>query len=157
LTLPKTLISTLTKNSKKLTGFGFSNSSCTFHYEDSSWLKSQYFSEKWPDINSILDKRVNAHNLPDDFYPAIDALEKFSDTGFVYCDSNVMRSHDIEEDSKGASYEVYGLPKGPVLNIKQMKMIKPFIKTVDFMVPHFNHYMMIWHGDNVRGAVAGRV
>jgi hypothetical protein len=36
-------------------------------------------------------------------------------------------------------------------------MIKPFIKTVDFMVPHFNHYMMIWHGDNVRGAVAGRV
>lgn len=155
LALPKVLIKPLAGNVKKLTGFGFSNSSCTFHFEDNSWLKSQYFAEKWPDINSILDKKVNAHNLPEDFYTAIDALEKFSETGFVYCDSNMMRSH--EEDGKGASYEVYGLPKGPVLNIKQMKMIKPFIKTVDFAVPHFNHHMMLWFGDGVRGAVAGRV
>lgn len=155
LTLPKALIKPLTSNSKKLTGFGFSKSSCTFHYEDSSWFKSQYFAEQWPDVNIILDKQTNAHNLPEDFYTAIDALEKFSESGFIYCDSNIMRSH--EEAGKGASYEVYGLPKGPVLNIKQMKMIKPLIQKVDFLVPHHNHYMMLFYGENVRGAVAGRV
>lgn len=155
LTLPKALIKPLTSNSKKLTGFGFSKSSCTFHYEDSSWFKSQYFAEQWPDVNSILNKKTNAHNPPEDFYTAIDALEKFSESGFVYCDSNIMRSH--EEDGKGASYEVYGLPKGPVLNIKQMKMIKPHVQKVDFLVPHHNSHMMIFYGENVRGAVAGRV
>lgn len=155
LALPKALIKPLIGNSKKLTGFGFSKSSCTFHYEDNSWFKSQYFAEQWPDINSILNKLTNAHNLPEDFYTAIDALEPFSENGFVYCDSNVMRSH--EEDGKGASYEVYGLPKGPVLNIKQMKMIKPLIQKVDFLVPHHNHYMMIGYGEKCRIAVAGRV
>jgi hypothetical protein len=157
LTLPKALLKPLTSNSKKLTGFGFSKSSCTFHYEDNSWLKTQYFADTWPDVNSILNKSTNPHNIPDDFYNAIEALEPFSETGFVYCDSNVMRSHDISDNDKGASYEVYGLPKGPVLNIKQMKMIKPMVKTVDFMVPHHSHYMMLWFGEGCRGAVAGRV
>lgn len=154
LTLPKTLIGPMIKNNKKLEGFGFSPSSCTFFFEGGSWLKSQRFATPFPDVSLILDKRTNAHNLPDDFYPAIDALEPFSETGFVYCDSNIMRSH--EEDGIGASYEVYGLPKGPVLNIKQMKMIKPFIKTVDFLVPHNGSQSMYWFGDNCRGAVAGR-
>lgn len=155
LALPKSLINPLIKNSKNLAAFGFSPSSCTFHFEDNSWLKSQYFAEKWPDISKILDKKTNAHNLPEDFYEAISALEPFSENGFVYCDSNLMRSH--EEEGVGASFEVYGLPKGPALNIKQMKIIKPHIKTVDFHVPHFNYHMMLWYGENVRGAVAGRI
>ena len=56
---------------------------------------------------------------------------------------------------KGASFEVYGLPEGPTLNIKQMKMIKNMIKTVDFRVSPNN--MMMFKGDSVRGAIAGRV
>ncbi len=154
LALPKTLIKPLTSNDKKLNGFGFSKSSCTFHFEDKSWLKCQYFAEKWPDVNMILDKKTNLHPLPEDFYTAIDALEPFSEDGFVYCDSNLMKSH---EETPDATYEVYGLPKGPMLNIKQMKMVKPFIKTVDFLVPHHNHHMMFFMGEKVRGAVAGRI
>lgn len=155
LVIPKALIKPLISNSKKLNGFGFSKSSCTFHYEDKSWLKSQFFAEQWPDVNIILDKKTNPHPIPDDLYTAIDALEKFSDNGYVFCDSNVLRSH--EEEGVGASYEVYGLPKGPVLNIKQMKIIKPYIKTIDFFVPHHNYHTIYWYGDNVRGAIAGRV
>jgi len=156
LTLPKTLIEPLINNTKKLVGFGYSKSSCTFHYEDKSWIKTQHFAEQWPDINKILDRKINAHNIPEDFYNAIDALEKFSEDGFVRCMSNKMLSHD--EERKGANYEVYGLPQGPTLNIKQMKVIKPLIKTVDFLVPHNgNHMMMMFMGDGVRGAVAGRI
>jgi hypothetical protein len=154
LTLPKSLIKPLLNNPKKLIGFGFGKSSCTFHYEDTSWLKTQFFAEKWPDINSILDKKTNAHNLPEDFYTGLEAVAPFSEDGFIYCDSNLMKSHESEED---ASYEVYGLPAGPVLNIKQLKMLKPFIKTIDFLVPHGNHKMAIWYGDQCRGAIAGRV
>jgi hypothetical protein len=155
LALPKALIKPLLSNSKKLIAFGFGKSSCTFYFEDKAWLKTQFFAEKWPNVSMILDKKTNAHNLPDDFYTAIDALTAFSEDGFVHCDSNIMRSH--EEEGKGASYEVYGLPKGPALNIKQFKMLKPFIKTIDFLVPHHNHKMAIWYGDKCRGAIAGRV
>ena len=153
--LPKTLIKPLIGNTKKLVAFGCSKSSCTFHFEDKSWIKSQYFAEQWPNINAILDRKTSMHNIPDDFYNAIDALEKFSEDGFVRCASNKMLSHD--EESKGASYEVYGLPQGPTLSIKQMKIIKPLIKEVDFLVPHNNYHMMMFKGDCVRGAVAGRV
>ena len=86
LTLPKTLIKPLIGNTKKLVAFGYSKSSCTFHFEDKSWIKSQYFAEKWPDINSILDRKISAHPIPEAFYDAIDALEKFSEDGFVRCE-----------------------------------------------------------------------
>ena len=155
LVLPKSLIKPLVSNPKKLTGFGYGKSSCTFHYEDNSWIKSQLFVEEWPDINRILDKKAILNPLPEDFYAGIEALEPFSENGFVFCDSNIMRSH--EEEGQGASYEVYGLPKGPVLNIKQFKTIKPYIKNIDFFVPHFNHHIMIWNGENCRGAIAGRI
>lgn len=155
LVIPRAVIKPLISNPKKLAQFGFSNSSCTFYYEDGSWLKTQFFKEQWPDINSILDRKSSPLSIPENFYDGVKSLEKFSDTGFVYFDSNVMRSH--EEDGKGASYQVYGLPKGPVLNIKQLKMIEPLIKTADFLVPHADHKMTLFFGERVRGAIAGRV
>ena len=155
LTLPKTLIKPLVSNTKKLVGFGYSKSSCTFHFEDGSWIKSQYFIEKWPDINSVLNKQTSMHPIPESFYDAIDALEKFSEDGFVRCQSNKILSHD--ESEKGASYEVYGLPEGPTLNIKQLKIITGLMTAVDFQVPHNGFKMMMFKGENCRGAVAGRV
>lgn len=155
LAIPKAIIKPLVNNAKKLTQFGFSKSSCTFFYEDSSWLKTQYYAEQWPDVSSILDKRTNAWPLPENFYEGIKALEPFSETGFVFFDSNVMKSH--EDEGIGATFDIKGLPKGPVLNIKQLKTIEPLIKTADFQVPHNNHRMTLFYGNNVRGAIAGRV
>lgn len=155
LMLPKAIIDPVRKNTKQLKGFGYGRSSCTFHYEDDSWIKSQFFIKEWPDISPILDQKTNQLPLPNDFFNAVKALEKFSDNGDVYCDTNIMRSHP--EEGQGASYEVYGLPKGPTFKIKQLKILEPFIKTIDFFVPHRGHNMTIFYGDGVRGAIAGRV
>lgn len=155
LALPKAIIKPLSSNSKPLSGFGFSNSSCTFYNEDGSWIKSQFFNEQWPNVSTILDKKCNLWPLPEGFYDAVNSLEPFSEDGLVYFDTNCMRSHSSPD--KGASYEVYGLPPGPIMNIKQLKIVKPFVKQVDFLVPHHNTKMMYFYGDNVRGAIAGRV
>jgi len=155
LALPKAIISPLVSNAKALKSFGFSNSSCTFYYEDNSWIKSQFFDSQWPDVSSILDKKCNLWQLPEGFYEAVSSLEPFSEDGNVYFDTNCMRSHPSPD--KGASYEVYGLPPGPIMNIKQLKIVKPFVKQVDFLVPHHNSKMMYFYGDSVRGAIAGRV
>lgn len=155
LALPKAIIDPLTRNVKKLSGFGLSSSSCTFHFEDKSWLRSQFFAEKWPDIRPILDISCSPDPLPEGFYEAVKALEPFSDDGYVYFDTNVMRSH--RHADAGASYEVPGLPRGPIMKIKQLKMIQSLIKTVDFQVRNkHNQRMTFWFGENVRGAISGR-
>lgn len=154
--IPKAIIGPLVKNVKPLAQFGFSNSSCTFYFDDESWLKSQLYADKWPDINMILNRAHNALTLPEGFYEAVKALEPFSDDGFVYFETNKMLSHPSEE--KGASYEVYGLPSGPAFNIKQLKMIEPYARKVDFL-SEGNHgsKQLIFFSEHCRGAIAGRV
>lgn len=149
LVLPKAVIKPLTSNGKKLAKFGYGKSSCTFYYEDGSWLKSQYFAEDWPDVGQILNKPSNPHPVPEGLFEAVRALDPFSDTGFVYFDSNVVRSHNNTE--QGASYEVYGIPKGPILNIDQLLILEPYIKTIDF-----TKEISLFFGDKCRGAIAGR-
>jgi hypothetical protein len=154
--IPKAIIGPLVKNPKKLAKFGFSRSSCTFYFEDESWLKSQFYDDKWPDVNAILNRAHNALTLPEGFYDAVKALEPFSEDGFVYFDTNKMLSHP--DESKGASFEVYGLPKGPAFNIKQLKMIEPYASKVDFMAQGNNgSKQLMFFSELARGAIAGRV
>lgn len=155
LALPKAVIQPLIKNTKKLTQFGYSNNSVTFWYEDGSWLKTQLFVEKWPDVQRIFNRPSNPLPLPEGFFAALRTVEPFSESACVYFDTNALRSHPPEFDA-GATYEVYGLPKGPIMNIKQLRMMEPFIKTIDFFVQNGNHKMTLFFGDNCRGVIAGR-
>jgi hypothetical protein len=154
LVLPKTVIAPLMKSGKELVGIGGSQSSCTFHFKDESWIKTQLFETPWPNVDSILNKQPLLRELPEGFYDAVNALEPFSEDGNVHFETNKMLTHTSDE--KGASFEVYGLPSGPVFNIKQLKMVEPYMKRVDFMVPHHNSKMLYFESDKVRGTIAGR-
>src|SRR6266567_4099105 len=63
LMLPKVLLKAIkaldAKNGKKFKAFGFSNNSLTIYFEDDTWIKSQLFIQKWPDIFSVLDVPCN--------------------------------------------------------------------------------------------------
>ena len=153
--LPKAFATALIKCPKSLRGFGFSTNSATFWFEDDSWLRSQFFAEPWPDIRTILDRKCNPWPIHADFYRGLDSVEPFSETGDVYFDSGIMRSdHD---ENVGASFEIFGLPKGPVFSIKQLNLIRPFVKEIDFMAQgtHTTN-MCLWYGESCRGAIAGR-
>lgn len=154
--LPKEFVSALAKQKRNLTGFGFSSSSCTFYFEGGYWLKTQLYSDSWPDMNRILNLKGNLWPIDPNFYKALDAIEPFSECGHVYFDTNLMMSH---AENNGASYECTGLPKGVVYSIKQLKIIKPFIKRVDFMANGLNDssYCLIFEGDVARGIIAGRM
>lgn len=154
--LPKSFGAILSKCDKKLTKFGFSKSSVTFYFEDESWIRTQFFAEPWPDVRNVLDKKSNAWPVPNDFWKALDAVEPFSETGDVYFDQGLLRSHDNE--GEGASYEVFGIPKGPIFSAKQLNIIRPFAKMIDFQAPgiYDSSTMLMFFGDNCRGAIAGR-
>src|SRR5216684_1200721 len=156
LSIPKTFASAFIKITKKLIKFGYSQSSVTFYYEDQSWIKTQLHAKLWPDISAILNKTSNPYPLPADFFDALVAVAPFSQNGQVYFDAGTMRSHS--ETGVGASFEVVGLPRGPVFPAKQLALLKPWAETVDFLVPgpHQGSTMLLAYGSKMRGAIAGR-
>lgn len=158
LAIPKTVVQALVKITKKLTGFGFSDNSVTFWFEDQSWLKAQRYAEPYshPDIALLLNKSSNQYPLPADFWTALDAVAPFSEKGLVWCDTGTMRSH--AETGVGASFDVVGLPRGPIFLAKQLRLIQPFAETVDFFAPgpYEGTTMLMFYGKSMRGVIAGR-
>lgn len=152
--IPKTLIPTITKNTKKLAQFGCSNSSVTFYFEDGSWVKSQLYAGEFPAMDHIINREANPFPVPADFFKGLEAVAPFSPNGNIYFDNGIMRSHNV--DGVGANYEVEGLPKGPIYNAKYLSMIKDIAKQIDFVVPGpQNSNMLFFFGDSVRGVISG--
>ncbi len=152
LVLPKAAVTALLKANKPVVKFGFSPSTMTFYFEDESWLRTQLYSEAWPDISHILDVRSNAWPVPEDLFKALAAVSSFSEDGNVFFMSGSMRSHDT--DAKGASYELRGIPNNIALNAKLLKMLEPYINAIDLQgVNHVTYFF----GENIRGALSQAV
>jgi len=154
--LPKAFAVALSKVLKPLARFGFSNSSVTVYFDDDSWLKSQIYCEPWPDVKSILDRKCNPWPVPNDFWKAFDAVELFSESGDIYFGTSVIRSHNSE--AIGASHECFGIPEGPIVSIRQLQLIRPYVKQIDFQAPgvYNSSTMIMFYGENIRGAIAGK-
>lgn len=154
--LPKEFVKALASHKKNLTGFGFSNCSATFYFEDGCWLRTQLYAAEWPDVSRILNIEGNMWSIDANFFKALDAVAPFSEDGNVYFDTNLLMS---DPNNQGASYECAGLPKGVIYPIKQLLMMKPYVKKVDWQAKgiHESSYCLKFEGDVCRGVIAGRV
>lgn len=163
LAIPKNIISALTATNKKLVGFGYSATSVTFYFEDKSWIKSQLYSEQWPHdtINAVLNKNCNPSIIPPDFFTGLDAVAQFSENGSIYFERDKICSHPTID--KGATFDVPGLPNGPIYTAKYLSVIKSLATKIDFAVSanssvhkdNASGYLLFWFGDKVRGVIAG--
>ena len=154
LALPKALVQPLTKNKKVLSKFGFSQSSATFYFEDESWIRSQFYAEPWPDVRPILDRSCNPWPVPADFWTGLAAVAPFSPDGAIFFHNGMLSSHT--ETGQGATFEVAGLPGGPIYSSRQLAFIKPYADKIDFLAPGPAGPMLMFYGPNIRGAIAGR-
>lgn len=154
--LPKQFVAALAKQKKELVGFGFSNNSATFHFADGCWIKTQLYSDEWPDVSKILNRDANLWSIDPGFYKALDAVASFSEDGNVYSDLNLLMSH--ADSALGATHECAGIPKGFVYPIKQLKIIQPFAEKVDWMANgiHDSSYCLVFQGGSMRGVISGR-
>lgn len=148
--LPKAAAAAVCKIAKPLAKFGFSNTTVTFWFADGSWLRSQLYSEPWPNIDRVLNVKCNPWPVPEKLAEALDAVAPFSGDGNVRFTANLLRSHDV--DGLGATFEVTGLPYGPKFNAKKLKILLQHAKVVDFAMPSGIAYFF---GENVRGVLAG--
>uniref|UniRef100_A0AAU6W103 Replicative clamp n=1 Tax=Pseudomonas phage Pavpe01 TaxID=3138545 RepID=A0AAU6W103_9VIRU len=150
LVIPKAAAQVIAKCDRPLCGFGYSASSATFWFEDGSFIKTQLFSEQWPNVDALLNKNVNPWPLPDGFFDAVKAVSSFTDTGNVYFTPTEMRSHPDGLD--GAQYEIEGLPDKLAFNGKLLLLVEPYMMSADFT--SYNGQAFFF-GDGVRGAIAG--
>lgn len=150
--LPKAFVSAVMNVNKGLKAFGYSGNSCTFWFEDDSWIKTQLYNEDWPDISKIF-KECKPEPLPKGFYEALRNIEPFSNgkeaEKVVFFYEGQLQSH--RDKSEGACCEVKGLRHGPAFNIKRLKRIEHCIETVDF----YSHNCMFGFGPGVRVALMG--
>lgn len=153
LTIPKAVIAPILKNNKKLTQFGFSNNSVTFFFEDNSWIKSQLYAKQYPieRMGDIINRPSNPSPVPADFYKALSAVAPFSPEGRVFFKQGLLCSHSVREI--GATYDVPGLPEGPVFSAKYLALAKDYIEQIDFMVD--GGKMAYFFGKQCRGVIAG--
>lgn len=149
LVLPKTSALALAKVSAPLVGLGFSAHSVTFHYEGDLWIKTQLYSEAYPDVDSILNADTNPKKIqPRKMAEAWEAVGPFCEQ-FVFFRDGTVRS-DWDEAS-GASYEVDGLPDQS-FNAKDFALVLPLITTVDWRELGKPAYFF---GENMRGVMLG--
>lgn len=154
--LPKEFVKAIVKQKRNLVGFGFSNNSATFHFEDGFWLKTQLYADEWPDVSSILNREANLWTIDPQFFSALDAVASFSEDGNVYSRLNMLCSH--ADEGIGATFECSGIPAGFVYPIKQLKILQPYAKSIDYMCNGVNNssYCLYFVGDCVRGVISGR-
>jgi len=155
--LPKAFTQAICAIKKKITGFGFSGSSCTFWFEDSSWIKTQLFAEPWPDIDRILGTTQQLidqmTDIPPKFYESLRTIEDFAvngkEKGFVTFIKNGIK---VGNDDTSATFDIKGLPEGYSFRIKYLKMIEHCIAKIAF-----HQKQAYFYSGNICGTIMGMI
>lgn len=147
--LPKAAAAAVANCPKNLTGFGFSDRSVTFYFEDDSFIKSQLFECTYPKFSQLFDREFTLSPAPEDFFKGIDHVLPFSPTGLIYFDKDVIQSAQVGNIT---TYEVAGLPAVMGFNGSFLKLIEKHFKNVEF-IP--KDYVAYFFNEAVRGAIKG--
>jgi hypothetical protein len=83
LILPKSFMNAVAKIRTKIVGYGFSASTFTLFYENDSWIKTQQYQEKWPDVQRIINCGHKLSTISDDFREGLALVASFHDRGLV--------------------------------------------------------------------------
>jgi hypothetical protein len=153
LTIPKIAINAIAKTTKKLTGFGFGPASVTFYFEDGAWIRTQIFSEVYPDVMNNAFRGLGPNDLndvPPTLFAAIENVRHFSATSAVFLGPGIVKSHPA--DGVGADYPVEGLLGYCVMNGEYAKIIAPHAKKVQLNTDEETR-PVIFFGDKVRGCL----
>lgn len=151
LLVPKAALQAIAKTAKKLARFGFSQNSATFFFEDDSFIKTQLYSDRYPDYNNIFPLNVNPWPLPEGFFEGVRKIQSLSDDKIVYFDTAGLIVKDAQKNQSG-SYDLEGLKIGLAFNMDYLSIVEAVFKQVDFEAEFGK---AVFFGENARGALMG--
>lgn len=149
LLLPKRTAEVLSRIDRKLVGFGFSQTSVTFYFEDESFIKSQLLDDRFPEYEKLFDGFSGMSSVPvsPDFFKAVESIAPFAEQKIAWFRGNRLQSHKV--DDLGASHECEGMPNIDGCNVEFLKACQPHFHNVIFG----NGSLMFSNG-MVRGCIA---
>lgn len=146
----KQTTSVLSKTDKLLSGYGYSEVSITFFFEDKSILTCVLPDEKYPEYESIFKNDCQIRPVPENFFKAVKIINEFSNDGFVYFNNgSITNAADIGKES---SYKIQGLPDGMSFNVKSLLLIETYVTSFEFDVEANKLYFF---GEGLRGVILG--
>lgn len=159
MTIPKASAAAVARQTKPLTGFGFSHSSATFYFEDGSWFKTQLYANEWPNVDELFNVTSYPVDVPPDLWDAVKAIENFSADGGVHFHADKLKTtYDNyggrEGPIYGASYDVPGLQGLHSFSARLLKVIEPACKQMDYTT---NVDRALFIGDDIRGVIMKRM
>ena len=149
--IPKAFATAILKVKKELSGFGFNSdmSTLTVHFKDRSWIRTQTYAEKWPDLSGILTASAeemvrDLKQVPAGFWEGVSAVEKFAKDGMIYVSGKTIAGGD-------ARYEIEGMDESATFSLTNLKLISDHAEHMMFNTTHKCHLIF---GKNVRGAIS---
>jgi hypothetical protein len=161
LCLPKETAAALLKCPKAIVSVGSSPGRCTFYFDDGSWLRSQLYEDKYPDIDPILNRPNNPQPVPEGFFEAVAAVSPFvGESGALSLSPfGVSVKLAPSDASRGASFDFEGIGGNYTFAARCLNMIAPYAKSIDFGKNGEGspYAPLAFYGDNVRGMIAPMV
>jgi len=151
--LPRVVVDALTKSKKSLASFGFSETTATFYFTDQSWIRTQLYVERWPNVKALLDVPVNPRPVPPELFNAAAKVAPFSENGDVYFHDGFVSSHPIFAESNSGSelkLSIEGYHASRSYRTANLALIAKHVITWD---ETSSDDATLFFGDNIRGAI----
>jgi hypothetical protein len=142
---------------ESLCGFGFSERSLTFWYENGSWVRTQLCDGSWPNVDALLAIESAPTPLPEDLFEGVKAVADFSDDGAVRLSEGKIRSSYAAKEGEGvagATFDCEGLASKVCFSAKQLLLLKGVATHIDFDT---HNDRAAFFGENLRGLISKRI
>lgn len=150
LVVPKIFAAAVCKMKAELVGFGFTpGHSVTLHFKDGSWLKTLLYTDKYPDVSTIINRETKASPVPPGMFDAISSVAEFNKDGHAILEKGLIRS-SFGDNDVGAQYDIAGLDVEKVFAGKLTKLIAPFVTSIDLTTEDDRAFFF---GDSMRGVI----
>lgn len=149
LSLPKAIIKALPN--KPFAKFGCGQFSCTFYFNDGSWLRSQLYAEQWPDVSRVFNCRHDLQPFHVDFFTALAAVAPFGN-GLCHMSEGRLSSH--AQEGAGAEFSLSGAQGSWCYPSRQLALLKGFASVVDFQAQGAHGPLLYAAGGNTRAVMA---
>jgi hypothetical protein len=125
--------------------------SITFYYSGDRWLRTQLYTNAWPDLAPIINKPSTQIPLDPMLFVGLDAVKAFTDKlGIVIFGENQIRTHQDEQE--GAGFAIDDFTHEGKYNIDMLYLLRDAAKTIDW-----SNYPKpcAFQGDRLRGVMIG--
>jgi hypothetical protein len=148
--LPKASANAVAKAKKKLVKFGYSGESCTFWFEDGSFIKSQLYKNVNCEYKELLNSNAPKIETPEEFFIAVKAVESFSKDGQIHLQNGKIASNELQDVA--STYEIKGIDSSISFNASYLLMVKNIFKEVCF---DEEQNKAVFFSENSRGVIMG--